>query len=98
MRSGRWWPAISAQRFPTSRLSIVNNTAVHDTRIDGRFLLNRIRNGTGASTTLNFKFLGVRTIANSNRLNYGSTTGSAPMPAHRLDRQIRFWRRFRFRR
>ena len=40
-------------------------TAVHDTRIDGDSYFTQFNDGTGAATTLNFKFLGVRTIANS---------------------------------
>ena len=60
----------SLSLFPTSRLSIVNNTAVHDTRIDGDSYFTEFDNGTGAATTLNFKFLGVRTVANSTDLNY----------------------------
>ena len=60
----------SVSVFPTSHLSIVNNTAVHDTRIDGDSYLTDYNNGTGANTTLNFKFLGVRTVANSTDLNY----------------------------
>jgi hypothetical protein len=61
---------LSFSAFPTGRLSIVNNTAVHDTRIDGDSYFTEYDNGTGANTTLNFKFLGVRTVANSTDLNY----------------------------
>jgi hypothetical protein len=63
----------SLSLFPTSRIGIVNNTAVHDTRIDGDSYFTEFDNGTGASTTLNFKFLGVRTVANSTDLNYRFT-------------------------
>jgi len=61
---------VSFSLFPTSRLSLVSNTAVHDTRIDGDSYFTQFDNGTGSSTTLNFKFLGVRTISNTAELNY----------------------------
>lgn len=56
--------------FPTSHLTIVNHTAVHDTRIDGDSYFTEFDDGTGAATTLNFKFLGVRTVSNATDLNY----------------------------
>jgi len=60
----------SASLFPTDRLTIVNTTTVHNTRIDGDSYLTQYNNGTGQTTTLNFDFLGVRTIANSTDINY----------------------------
>jgi len=85
--------------FPTSRLSIVNNTAVHDTRIDGDSSFTEFDNGTGTSTTLNFKFLGVRTVANSTDLNYRFNNWfSAYAGFTDSDARFGFWRRFRFRR
>jgi hypothetical protein len=60
----------SVSLFPAEKLSIVNNTAVHNTRIDGNSYFTEFDNGTGAATTLNFNFLGVRTVANSTDLNY----------------------------
>jgi len=56
--------------FPTERLSIVNNTSVHNTRIDGDSYYTEFDNGTGFGTTLNFNFLGVRTVANATDVNY----------------------------
>lgn len=60
----------TASVFPTDKLTIVNNTAVHNTRIDGDSYLTQYTNGTGQATTLNFNFLGVRTVANSTDINY----------------------------
>lgn len=60
----------SASLFPTDKLTIVNNTAVHNTRIDGDAFVTQFNNGTGQATTLNFNFLGVRTVANSTDINY----------------------------
>lgn len=83
--------------FPTSRLSIVNSTAVHDTRIDGDSYFTEFDNGTGASTTMNFKFLGVRTIADSTDLNYRFNNWfSAYAGFTDSGRQIRFLEAFSF--
>lgn len=60
----------SASLFPSTNLTIVNNTTVHNTRIDGNSYLTEYDNGSGQATTLNFNFLGVRTIANSTDVNY----------------------------
>jgi hypothetical protein len=60
----------SASLFPTGKLTIVNTTTAHNTRIDGDSYLTQYNNGTGQATTLNFDFLGVRTIANSTDINY----------------------------
>lgn len=60
----------SASLFPTDKLTVVNNTTVHNTRIDGDSYLTQYNNGTGQATTLNFDFLGVRTVANSTDVNY----------------------------
>ena len=60
----------TASLFPTDKLTVVNNTAVHNTRIDGDSFLSQFNNGTGQATTLNFNFLGVRTVANSTDINY----------------------------
>lgn len=85
----------SLSLFPTSRLTIVNNTAVHDTRIDGDSYFTEFDNGTGAATTLNFKFLGVRTVANSTDLNYRfSDWFSAYAGFTDSGRQIRFLEAF----
>ena len=60
----------SASLFPTEKLTVVNTTTVHNTRIDGASYVTQYNNGTGQAETLNFDFLGVRTIANSTDINY----------------------------
>jgi len=83
--------------FPTTRLTIVSNTAVHDTRIDGDSYFTQFDNGTGSNTTLNFKFLGVRTVSNSTDLNYRFTNWfSAYAGFTDSSRQIRFLEAFQF--
>jgi hypothetical protein len=90
----------SVSLFPTSRLSIVNNTAVHDTRIDGDSYFTEYNNGSfvgSVVTTLNFKFLGVRTVANSTDLNYRFNNWfSAYAGFTDSRRQIRFLEAFSF--
>lgn len=56
--------------FPTSRLTIMNNTAVTNQRINGDSYFTEFFNGIGFATTLNFNFLGVRTVVNSTDVNY----------------------------
>ena len=60
----------SVSLFPTGRLSIVNSTSVTNQRIDGNSYFTDFFNGSGSVTTLNFNFLGVRTIANSTDVSY----------------------------
>ena len=59
--------------FPTDRLTIVNNTSVHNFRTVGDSTYTEFDNGTGFGTSLNFRYLGVRTIANATDLNYRLT-------------------------
>ncbi len=88
---------LSISLFPANRLTIVNNTAVHDTRIDGDAYFTQFDDGTGAATSLNFKFLGVRTVANSTDLNYRFNKWfSAYAGFTESNRQIRFQEAFAF--
>jgi len=83
--------------FPTSRLTIVNHTAVHDTRMDGDSYFTEFDNGTGAATTLNFKFLGVLTVSNATDINYRfSNWFSAYAGFTDSGRQIRLLEAFAF--
>jgi hypothetical protein len=54
----------------TARLTIVNNTSVQNTRIDGTSLLDQFDNATLSNNVLNFQFLGIRTIGNSTDIHY----------------------------
>jgi hypothetical protein len=56
--------------FPESRLSIVNNTSVSDTRMTGNNFYEQFDNATLSTQTLNFQFLGIRLITNSTDLHY----------------------------
>jgi len=76
--------------FPTERLTVVNNTSITSNRIDGQSSYSEVNTGANLGTTISFRYLGVRTIANSTDLNYrvanwiGFYTGY-----HYSDRQIR---------
>ncbi len=56
--------------FPAEKVSIVNHTGVSDTRIDGNSYYTEYDFGVGIPTTLNFQFLGVRTVSNSTDIRY----------------------------
>lgn len=87
----------SVSLFPTEKLTVVNTTTVHNTRIDGDAYLTEFDNGTGQATTLNFDFLGVRTIANSTDLNYRVRNWIGLYAGYVYsDRQIRFEEAFVF--
>jgi hypothetical protein len=60
----------SLSLFPSQRLTIVNNLSVHSTRIDGHSTYTEFNTGINLGTTLNFRYLGVRTVANSTDANY----------------------------
>lgn len=55
--------------FPRARLTVVNHTAVHSTRIDGDSFYRQLDNGTLAGELVSFRFLGFRTLSNSTDVN-----------------------------
>lgn len=61
----------NASLSPTEKLTIVNRTAVSNTRIDGDSYYTEYDYGTGNLTALSFNFLGVRTVSNATDLHYG---------------------------
>jgi len=56
--------------FPTSKLTITNQTTVNNIRIDGDSVYAVFNNATETLNYLAFEFLGIRTIANETTLNY----------------------------
>ena len=60
----------SVSIFPTERLSVVNNTSVYSTRIDGDSIYREVNNSIRSDDQVYFQFLGIRTITNSTDLNY----------------------------
>jgi hypothetical protein len=59
--------------FPTSKLTFTNSTAVYNVRTDGNSQFLQVNNGTGAFQTVNFLYLGIRTVANQADLNFQAT-------------------------
>jgi hypothetical protein len=56
--------------FPSSKLTIVNQSTVNDIRIDGNSVYAIFNNATQTLSYLAFEFLGIRTIANETTLNF----------------------------
>jgi hypothetical protein len=56
--------------FPESRLSIINNTSVSNTRMNGSNFYSQFDNATLSAQTIHFQFLGVLMIANATDLRY----------------------------
>jgi hypothetical protein len=59
--------------FPTDRLSIVNNSSVHSTRIDGNSEYLEFNPATATTSILFFQFLGMRAITNTTDANFRAT-------------------------
>ncbi len=56
--------------FPSSRLTVINNSSVADTRMDGNNAFTQFNNATLLFTTLDFQFLGIRLFTNSTDVRY----------------------------
>ncbi|HWB84902.1 MAG TPA: hypothetical protein VG675_12225 [Bryobacteraceae bacterium] len=56
--------------FPTDRLTVVNSTSIYSGRTVGDSTYNEIDNATNLGVTVNFRYLGVRTVNNSTDVNY----------------------------
>jgi hypothetical protein len=56
--------------FPTSKLTIINNTSVNNLRINGPSSYTDVTNGINSGDTVFFRYLGIRYITNSTDINY----------------------------
>src|SRR5580698_175830 len=56
--------------FPTGRLTVSNNTSIMSQRMNGDSVYTEVDNGSNLGTTLNFRYLGVRTVVNSTDIDY----------------------------
>jgi hypothetical protein len=56
--------------FPTTRLTLTNNTSLYNTRIDGDSTYLEFDNVAAAGSFFSFRFLGMRAIANSSELHF----------------------------
>ncbi|MGA2591022.1 MAG: hypothetical protein ABSH32_13975 [Bryobacteraceae bacterium] len=61
---------LSISVFPTTNLTLVNNTSVNSTRIDGTSAYEQFNLATQTSDFISFRYLGLRTIANATDLHY----------------------------
>jgi hypothetical protein len=64
---------ISVSLFPTTRLTLVNNTSIDSTRIDGTSDYTQLNLATRTADFVSFRYLGLRTIANATDLHYRFT-------------------------
>jgi len=56
--------------YPAENLTVVNNTSVNSTRIQGDSTYSEFDNAIGLGASLSFRYLGVRTISNRTDVNY----------------------------
>jgi hypothetical protein len=61
---------LSVSVFPTSRLTLVNNTSIDSTRIDGTSDYEQFNLATQTAGFIAFRYLGLRTIANATDAHY----------------------------
>lgn len=60
----------SLSLFPTERLTVVNNSSITSNRIDGDSSYSEITPNINQVVTINFRYLGIRTLTNSTDVNY----------------------------
>ena len=56
--------------FPTSKLTIVNQTSLYNVRTDGDSAYLQLDNATHSAGLLYFQYLGIRTVANDTEVKY----------------------------
>jgi len=61
---------LSISVFPTARLTLVNNTSIDSTRIDGTSDYAQFNLAAETADFISFRYLGLRTIANATDLHY----------------------------
>ena len=61
---------LSISVFPSTRLTLVNNTSIDSTRIDGTSDYEQFNLATQTANFISFRYLGLRTIANATDLHY----------------------------
>jgi hypothetical protein len=77
--------------YPTERLTLVNNTSLHSTRMDGEAVFREFNNGTGGDALLNFRYLGIRAVSNSTDAHYRFTKWFSTYAGyHFSNRRIRY--------
>jgi hypothetical protein len=56
--------------FPAGRFSLINNTSISNTRMDGNNLYQQYNNATFSYAVIDFQYLGIRLITNATDLKY----------------------------
>jgi len=76
--------------FPTSKLTVTNQTTVNNVRIDGNAMYAQFDNATQSVNYQAFEFLGIRTVANETDLNFQADRWLGLFGGYQYsDRQIR---------
>jgi hypothetical protein len=60
--------------FPSSKITVVNQTSVYNIRTEGNNIFTQFDNSTQTAAVLNFQYLGIRTVANDTDLNVQATS------------------------
>lgn len=82
--------SVTISIFPTTKLTVTNHTAVYSTRMDGDATFRQLDNATLSVETLEFQYLGIRTVTNSTDMNYRAAKYFGVFAGYQFsDRQIR---------
>jgi hypothetical protein len=81
----------SISLFPTEKITVINNTSILSNRINGQSSYSEVETGFDFGTTLNFRYLGIRTVTNSTDVNYRITKVLGVYAAYRYsDRELNY--------
>jgi hypothetical protein len=64
---------VTVNLFPTDKITISNQTAFHNLKMDGNSTFSEINNSSLQTTLLNFQLLALRTFTNTTDVNYRVT-------------------------
>lgn len=82
---------LSLSFFPTERLTLVNSTSIHSTRMDGDGIFREFNNATGGDATINFRYLGIRLVTNQTDAHFRlSKWASVYSGYHFATRRVRY--------
>jgi hypothetical protein len=65
--------SLTLSLFLTKKLTVVNNTSFNNTRMDGSNTYTEITDATQQVNSVNFQYLGIRSLINTTDLNYRAT-------------------------
>ncbi|MBK5291758.1 MAG: hypothetical protein JJE04_08805 [Acidobacteriia bacterium] len=89
--------ALTLSVFPSGKLTVTNHSAYHQVRMDGDATLTTVNNGAGIGSSLQFRFLGIRTLTNSIDASYRVNPWLGVYGGHRYStRRIRSREGFAF--